>query len=115
MPQTKLFALDNSIHVLPPGSTATRRTNLNQWIELTVGVRRAKDLPDLSHLDNVAPLDRNYMTRDELESQYGSNPDSLARIKAFAAAHRLVVTREDRASARLSLGGPSVTQRWLLQ
>jgi kumamolisin len=43
--------LANSLHHLPPGSVAKRRTNPNRWLELTVGVRRRKQLPDLSALD----------------------------------------------------------------
>ena len=37
----------NSLHHLPPGSVAKRKTNPNKWIELTVSVRRLKQLPDL--------------------------------------------------------------------
>src|SRR5271155_4371640 len=36
--------LVNSLHHLPPNSVAVRRTNPNKWIELTVGVRRLKQL-----------------------------------------------------------------------
>ena len=39
--------LAQSIHHLPPGSVAKQRTKPNHWIELTVGVRRLKTLPDL--------------------------------------------------------------------
>ena len=95
----------NSLHHLPPGSVAQRKTNPNQWIELTLGVRRLKDLPDLSALDNVFPSQRRYMTHDELEKTHGSDPASIARIEAFAQAHSLVVLRSDPASARLTLGG----------
>ena len=39
-PTTDQRVLANSLHHLPPGSVATRRTNPNKWMELTVGVRR---------------------------------------------------------------------------
>jgi kumamolisin len=97
--------LPNSVHHLPTGSIARRRTNQSQWLELTLGVRRLNDLPDLSALDTVLPSKRRYMTHDELETTYGSNPAAVARIEAFAEAHHLVVLRSAPASAKLTLGG----------
>jgi kumamolisin len=97
--------LANSIHHLPAGSVATQRTNPSRWVELTVGVRRLKDLPDLSAIEGKRPAERRYMTRDQLRNQYGSNPAAIEAIEKFAAAHHLVVTKDDRASARLGLGG----------
>jgi kumamolisin len=97
--------LANSLHHLPPGSVAMRRTNPNRWLELTVGVRRLKQLPDLSALDAKRPGERRYMTRDQLRSEYGSDPAAVDKIEKFAAAHHLVVTRNEPASARLGLGG----------
>ncbi|HTV46435.1 MAG TPA: S53 family peptidase [Stellaceae bacterium] len=97
--------LANSLHHLPPGSVAKRRTNPNKWIELTVGVRRLKPLPDLSALDMKRPGERRYMTRDQLRGEYGSDPAAVANIEKFAAEHQLVVTRDERASARLGLAG----------
>jgi kumamolisin len=97
--------LANSLHHLPPGSVAKRRTNPNRWLELTVGVRRRKQLPDLSALDAKPPGERKYMTRDQLRNEYGSDPAAIDAIEKFAAAHHLVVTRNEPASARLGLGG----------
>jgi kumamolisin len=97
--------LANSHHQLPHGAEAKRKTSPNRWIELTIGVRRKTDLPGLSHLDALKPADRKYMTREDLATKYGSDPDSLARIEAFAKAHDLVITRQEAASARLGLGG----------
>jgi kumamolisin len=97
--------LANSLHHLPPGSVAKRRTNPNKWIELTLGVRRLKPLPDLSALDPKRPGERSYMTRARLRDEYGSDPAAVAKIEKFAADHHLVVTRDERASARLGLAG----------
>jgi kumamolisin len=97
--------LPNSVHHLPAGSIAQRRTNPSQWLELTLGVRRLKDLPDLSALDKVLPSKRRYMTHDDLEKTYGSDPAAIARIEAFAQAHHMVVLHSERGSARLTLGG----------
>src|SRR5271169_3299016 len=97
--------LSNSMHHLPPGSVAKRRTNPNKWIELTVGVRRLKELPDLSALDGKPPADRKYMTRDQLRTEFGSDPAAIEKIEKFAADYQLVVTRDDPASARLGIAG----------
>ena len=74
--------LANSLHHLPPGSVAKRRTNPNRWIELTVGVRRRKLLPDLSALDAKRPGERNYMTREQLRNDYGSDPAAIERSRS---------------------------------
>jgi kumamolisin len=97
--------LSNSMHHLPAGSVRKQRTNSNKWIELTVGVRRLKDLPDLSALDTKLPGERRYMTRDQLKNDYGSDPAAVEAIEKFATDHHLVVTKDERASARLALGG----------
>jgi hypothetical protein len=55
--------LSNSMHHLPAGSVAKQRTNPNRWIELTLGVRRRKELPDLSAPEGKRPAERTYMTR----------------------------------------------------
>jgi kumamolisin len=104
-PAAKRRVLVNSAHHLPPNSVAIRRTNPNKWIELTVGVRRLKQLPDLSALEAKSPGERQYMTRDQLRTEYGSDPAAIAKIEKFAADHDLVVTRNEPASARLGIAG----------
>ncbi len=102
---TKMVELPNSFHQLPTGSKAIRRTSGQRWVELTLGVRRKKQLPDLSKLDNKLPAARTYMTRDQLESEYGADPKAVAAIEAFAKAHKLVVTRNEPTSARIGVAG----------
>jgi kumamolisin len=105
MAQAHLVALQNSAHAIPAGSKAIRRTNANHWIELTLGVRRRVDLPDLSALNDVAPAQRRYMTREEMTAQHGSDPAAVDAITKWAGEHDLVVSRNQPISARLSLGG----------
>jgi kumamolisin len=102
---SKMVELKNSSHQIPAGSKALRRTNGQRWLELTVGIRRKKALPGLSALDKVRPKDRTYMTRDQLAGEFGSDPKAVEAIETFAKAHNLVVTRDDRGSARLGLAG----------
>lgn len=97
--------LANSAHRIPPGATALRKTNASKWIEVTVGVRRKAELPDLAALERVKPADRQYMTHDQLGAEYGSAADAVERIKSFAQEHGLTVLRDEPLSARLTLGG----------
>lgn len=97
--------LAGTLHHLPSGSVAKRRTNPNQWLEVTVGVRRRQQLPDLAVIDRQMPEDRQYMTREQLAERYGSDPAAVAQIEEFAAAHNLVVTRDECGAARIGLAG----------
>ncbi len=45
-------ALPTSVHHIPVGSKALRKTSSSKWIELTIGVKPVKPLPDLSALDD---------------------------------------------------------------
>src|SRR5271170_6715707 len=103
--KAKFVELPDSSHQLPTGSKAMRKTGGQRWLELTLGVRRRKRLPDLSSLDNKLPAARTYMTRAQLASEYGSDPKAVQSIEAFAKAHKLVVTNNQPASARLGLAG----------
>lgn len=100
-----MVELKNSAHQIPTGSKALRRTNSRRWLELTLGVRRKKALPGLSALDKVRPSDRTYMTRQQLSGEFGPDPKAIEEIEAFAKANKLVVTRDERASARVGLAG----------
>ena len=55
--------LPTSEHRIPVGSKAVKQTSGGKWIELTIGVKPAKPLPDLSALDDKLPAQRKYMTR----------------------------------------------------
>jgi kumamolisin len=105
MTDAHLVPLEGSIHPIPPGAKAVRRTNANRWIDLTLGVKRRADLPDLSALDKVAPSERQYMTRQQMTDRHGSDPAAVDAISKWAAANDLVVTRDEPISARLGLGG----------
>lgn len=107
MPTPTRVALPGSAHAIPSTARAVRRTDPNQWIDVTVGVRRKADLPDLSALDALPPRERAYFSHDELAERFGSDPGSVARIHAFATARGIAVEREEPISARMTLGGPA--------
>ena len=98
-------SLPTSEHRIPVGSKALRQTSGSKWIELTIGVKPVKPLPDLSALDNKLPAERKYMTREQLAHEYGSDPKAVQTIESFAKEHGLVVTRNEPASARMGLAG----------
>ncbi|MBV8102698.1 MAG: S8 family serine peptidase [Verrucomicrobia bacterium] len=90
---------------LPAGAVAQRRTNPTKWIDIVLHVRRRKTLPDLSDLDLVPPNKRKYMSREELETSYGSAPDAVAKVEEFAKKHGLTVTQNIPGAATIKLGG----------
>ena len=91
--------LVNSIHHLPEGAMPRGPTNPRQWLKLTVGVRRLQRLPEL------LPGCRGSMPRAVLAKTYGADPAAVERIRAFAVQHHLVVSKDDRLSARICLSG----------
>src|ERR1700685_2876579 len=98
-------SLPGSTHTLPAGSMIQHKTSPNQWIEVTLGVARKQELPSLASMENKKPRDRKYLTREQLEDQFGSSDDAVEKITAYAHAHNLEVTRSEPGSARLRLAG----------
>lgn len=97
--------LANSIHTLPAGAMLQHKTNPHQWMEVTVGVKRQKELPSLAALEKLKPRERKYMTRDQLEKNYGPPAANIDKIKNYAKAHNLRVSHIEPGSARLRLSG----------
>jgi len=97
--------LPNSTHTLPAGSMLQHKTSPNQWIEVTLGLPRKKALPSLAVMEKQKPRERKYMTRDQLESEFGSSTDAVNKITAYAKAHNLQVTRSEPGAARMRLAG----------
>src|ERR1700722_8412230 len=97
--------LPDSTHTLPAGSMIQHKTSPNQRIEVTLGVARKKELPSLAAMEKQKPRDRKYMTREQLEDQFGSSDDAVEKITAYAHAHNLEVTRSEPGSARMRLAG----------
>jgi kumamolisin len=97
--------LPNSTHTLPAGSIMQHKTSPNQWIEVTLGVARKQALPSLSQIEKLKPRDRKYMTREQLESQFGSSTDAMDKITAYAKAHNLQITHSEPGASRVRLAG----------
>jgi kumamolisin len=97
--------LANSTHTLPAGAMLQRKTNPHQWIEVTLGLKRKKELPSLAAMEKLKPRERKYMTRDQLEENYGPPDDAISKITAYARDHHLQITRVEPGSARMRLAG----------
>jgi kumamolisin len=97
--------LANSTHTLPHGSMLQRKTNPRQWIEVTLGLKRKKELPSLAAMEKLKPRERKYITREQLEENYGPPAEAIKRITAYARDHQMEVTRVESGSARIRLGG----------
>ncbi len=97
--------LPKSTHTLPAGSMIQHKTSPNQWIEVTLGVARRKKLPSLAALENEKPRERKYLTRDQLEKDFGASDDAVDAITTYAHKHNLQVTRSEPGAARMRLGG----------
>jgi kumamolisin len=93
--------LANSVSNVPQGALALDATNPRQWLKLTLGVRRARRLPYLPGF----PRTRSPLTRAAMREAYGSDPEAVARIHTFANEHHLIVTKDERLSARICLAG----------
>ena len=97
--------LPNSTHTLPAGSMVQHKTSPNQWIEVTLGVTRRKKLPSLAALDMQKPRDRKYLTRDQLENEFGAADEAVDAITTYAHKHNLQVTHSELGAARMRLSG----------
>lgn len=105
MASTGYVELPDTVPHLHPGYEKKKRPiSAGRPLEITLGVRRTKDLPDLSALDPLPPAERPYLTHADLETKYGSDPDAVARIRRFAEEHGLKVT-EQPVAARVRLAG----------
>jgi kumamolisin len=93
-------------HVLLPGSTRAVRPGAsllgvadpNEWIELTIKVRRKQPLPEIG--GSLKPIDLN-----ALGAQYGADPADIERVKTVLTGRGLKVLREDPVCCSLRVGG----------
>jgi kumamolisin len=83
--------------------------NSDQCIEITLQVKRKKGCDFAAMVSDVASAvlaDRKYLTRAELASQAGADPDDIAKIDTFAHQYGLTVTQADPGRRTVKLWGP---------
>lgn len=90
--------LQGSGRALRPGASVLGVADLDEWIELTIKVRRKKALPAVSGLVKT-------LSRDELGTQYGADPADMDKVKTVLAGLGLQILKEDLVSCGIRVGG----------
>lgn len=82
-----------------PGAKAIGAAHGEQWVEVTVKVKRKAELPDLTGRPKTK------MTREELAAKYGANAQDVEKLAAQFRAMGLDVIHTDANSRIVELGG----------
>jgi kumamolisin len=76
---------------LLPDSRSCESVDLNEYLEVTVRLRRRKELPSLQMQGAQLPYQREYISSEEYAANYGADPKDLEKIEIFAHEHGLIV------------------------
>jgi kumamolisin len=93
--------LKGSARQVRPGAKVLGTAGPDEWIEVTLKLRRMQPLPELSG----RPGQR--ISREELESKYGAAPADVEKVRSVLTALGLTVIEEDPGSASMKAGGPA--------
>jgi kumamolisin len=107
-PDPNLAELPGSERALPTTGDPRGPADSEARIEVTLLLRRESrrgHLPLLADAGRRARAARTYLARADFGTSYGAREDDLAAIRAFASAHGLTVTREERARRSVWLAG----------
>jgi kumamolisin len=100
--------LSGSFRGVLAGSRQIGEPHPDQRIEVTVRLRASGPFPDGLWRDfsgSRPPGERRYLSREQLAAAYGSAPDDIGRVTAFARAHQLAVVETSEARKSLWLSG----------
>jgi len=92
-------AIADSQRVALPGAVATGAANTNQVIEVTIKLRRKKELPELT--GRPAKV----MTRDQLAATYGATEEDAGKVISTLAKFGLKPTETDLATRTVTFTG----------
>ncbi len=84
-----------------PGAHVLGVADTNEWIELTIKIRRQKPLPEPPGLPGKA------MTREELAAEYGAAPEDINWVKTVLTALGMIILKESPISCSIRAGGPT--------
>ena len=99
MTQTHV-ALPGTNRVPMPGARALGAVSEEEWVEVTIKVRRMAELP------SVKDRPKTTMTRDELEAKHGASQGDIDTVEKAFAKYGLEVVDSDAATRTVRLGGP---------
>src|SRR5581483_8689870 len=102
MPATSHVTLSGTDRVPLPGSRALGPASPEEWVEVTVKLKRkaaleVKDRPS-------AP-----MTREALEQKYGASPADIDKVTSVLQSHGLEIVKADAATRSVEAAGPVST------
>ena len=100
-------ALPGSERKVEQGTKVIGQCDPAERIEVFVMLRRQQQAQFDALMKRIEAGDTSVkpLSRDELAKDYGAAPEDIAKVRAFAAAHGLTVTREDPAARSVLLGG----------
>jgi kumamolisin len=77
----------------------------DERLEVTVRLRRRAPLADFMADGSQKPSQRNYLTRDQLESRHGADPAEIAKVEAYARQCGLAVVESSAGRRNVMLSG----------
>lgn len=91
-----------------PQATVIGPSDPNERLEVTVRVRRRSLIPppeEMAAMAALLPSERQYLTGEEYERQYGADPQDMERVAEFARSHGLQVVEQSAARRSVVLSG----------
>jgi kumamolisin len=93
--------LEGSTRQIRPGATLLGAAGPEEWIDLTIKLRRKKELPDITGRPSTI------LTRAELEAEYGADPADIEKVKTVLSGLGLKILGEDPISCSVKAAGPA--------
>ena len=88
-----------SLREVMPGARALGAADVNEWIELTIKLRRRKPLPEPTGLPGKV------LTRGELETEYGADPADIDEVSTVLSSMGLKILKTSPISCSIRAGG----------
>jgi kumamolisin len=93
--------LPGSARQVRPGAKLLGVAGPDEWIELTIKLRRKKELPVITGRPSTI------LTRAELEAEYGADPADIQKVSTVLSGLGLKVLSEDPMSCSVKVAGPT--------
>ena len=106
--QEKLVPLAGSERRPPTEAREAGVPDPGERIRVSVLLRprgRLEELASGKEMDSTLPRERQYLTREEFDAQYGADPADVAKVEAFAHQHDLTVVETTFAERTVVLSG----------
>jgi kumamolisin len=98
--------LHGNAHIPLRGEQRTGRTDPDSELQVTLILRRRRELPELHSVLGVKPLQqRQHMTRENLALEHGAVAEDIAQVEHFAREHQLEICEVAAHRRAVVLGG----------